>query len=277
MGFVELKCPNCGAKIQLDNTREFGFCSYCGTKLAQEKIIVEHRGKIAVDGIAEKDALLERGFGFIKEGQFEQAASRFDRALDVDPHCYDAYLGKLMCDVKVRTVQGLSSYPIPLDVYPSYHNALKYADVKQRQFLKNANQTIVDRINAKKRKSLRNWLIFASAVLLALLVLFGYTLSSRRLFLNKSNMIEYVYGQWQELNSNRNRFVVFDADGDASCYRVENGKKNDFIIDSDVKYRPLLGTLYIDDNRYILLKNGTIEKREIIGYVNKFERVVESN
>ena len=277
MGFVELKCPNCGAKIQLDNTREFGFCSYCGIKLVQEKIVVEHRGKISVDGIAEKSALLERAYGFISEGQFEQANARFDRVLDIDPHCYDAYLGKLMCEVKVRTMQGLSTHPIPLEIYPSYHNALRYADDNQRRFLTDTNQIIINRIKAKKRKSLRNWLIFASAVLLSLLILFGYTLSNRRLFTNKSSMVEYVYGQWQELNSNRNQFVVFDSDGDVSSYRVKNGERTDFIFDSDVKFHPFLGTLYINGNRYVLLKNGTIEKREIIGYVNIFERVAESN
>ena len=30
---LQLKCPNCGADITLDVTRDFGFCSYCGTKV----------------------------------------------------------------------------------------------------------------------------------------------------------------------------------------------------------------------------------------------------
>ncbi len=32
MRIVELKCPNCGATIQVDEDRDFCFCSYCGTK-----------------------------------------------------------------------------------------------------------------------------------------------------------------------------------------------------------------------------------------------------
>ena len=30
---IDLKCPNCSASISLDETREYGFCSYCGTKI----------------------------------------------------------------------------------------------------------------------------------------------------------------------------------------------------------------------------------------------------
>ena len=43
MPFIALKCPSCGAEIQMDNTREFGFCQYCGTKVIQDKQIIEKR------------------------------------------------------------------------------------------------------------------------------------------------------------------------------------------------------------------------------------------
>ena len=33
MSIVNVKCPNCGASIQLDSDREEGFCSYCGSKV----------------------------------------------------------------------------------------------------------------------------------------------------------------------------------------------------------------------------------------------------
>lgn len=34
MRLMELKCPNCGVSIQVDEERDFCFCSYCGTKCA---------------------------------------------------------------------------------------------------------------------------------------------------------------------------------------------------------------------------------------------------
>ena len=45
MGMVALKCPACGADIQLDDSREFGFCNYCGTKVIVTPGMVE-LGKI---------------------------------------------------------------------------------------------------------------------------------------------------------------------------------------------------------------------------------------
>ena len=33
MAIRALKCPSCGADITLDDTREYGFCSYCGSRI----------------------------------------------------------------------------------------------------------------------------------------------------------------------------------------------------------------------------------------------------
>ena len=37
MNVIKLVCPNCKANIELDDSREFGFCQYCGTKILLEK------------------------------------------------------------------------------------------------------------------------------------------------------------------------------------------------------------------------------------------------
>ena len=33
MAVRALKCPSCGADITLDDSREFGFCAYCGSRI----------------------------------------------------------------------------------------------------------------------------------------------------------------------------------------------------------------------------------------------------
>ncbi|MBO4569216.1 MAG: hypothetical protein J5674_04580 [Candidatus Methanomethylophilaceae archaeon] len=33
MAIVAIKCPSCHGDVQLDDSREFGFCVYCGTKI----------------------------------------------------------------------------------------------------------------------------------------------------------------------------------------------------------------------------------------------------
>ena len=39
MAFVATKCTQCGADIQIDDSKESGFCSNCGTKFTTEKLI----------------------------------------------------------------------------------------------------------------------------------------------------------------------------------------------------------------------------------------------
>ena len=67
MGFIKLTCPNCGANVDIDEKREMAFCTFCGTKLVQDKLIIEHTGKVSVDGIADEKSLLERATLFIEE------------------------------------------------------------------------------------------------------------------------------------------------------------------------------------------------------------------
>lgn len=43
MATVTLKCPNCGGSLEFDDSREFGFCQFCGHKLMiQQEIMHIH-------------------------------------------------------------------------------------------------------------------------------------------------------------------------------------------------------------------------------------------
>lgn len=75
---LQLKCPNCGANITLDNTRDFGFCSYCGTKILLDEY------KKRVDGVPGIDNLLLRADDFLKKGDAEKAKEYYNRVLDID-------------------------------------------------------------------------------------------------------------------------------------------------------------------------------------------------
>ena len=37
MNMQVVTCPNCNGQVQIDASREFGFCSYCGTKIVFER------------------------------------------------------------------------------------------------------------------------------------------------------------------------------------------------------------------------------------------------
>ncbi len=36
MTLVPMKCPGCGGEIQLDDSKEFGFCMFCGAKIQND-------------------------------------------------------------------------------------------------------------------------------------------------------------------------------------------------------------------------------------------------
>ena len=37
MAYIALICPKCGASLELEDNREFGFCQYCGTRIMIEQ------------------------------------------------------------------------------------------------------------------------------------------------------------------------------------------------------------------------------------------------
>lgn len=63
---LQLKCPNCGADIALDDTRDFGFCSYCGTKVLLDEY------KKRVDGVPGGANLLLRAEDFLKKAMLKK-------------------------------------------------------------------------------------------------------------------------------------------------------------------------------------------------------------
>ena len=81
-----LMCPQCGATITLDNTREFGFCSYCGVKIQiHETVICEHRGEINLEGVATANSIAKKGFMDLAQENYEKAYTTFEKAQEIDP------------------------------------------------------------------------------------------------------------------------------------------------------------------------------------------------
>ena len=85
MGFVSLTCPKCGAPVELDESREYGFCQFCGTKITQEKVVVEHRGSVAVNHAEEISNCLRRAEDLYQRGSTLEAEFYYDRVLSMDP------------------------------------------------------------------------------------------------------------------------------------------------------------------------------------------------
>ena len=85
-------------------------------------------------------ALLERAFMFLEDGDWAKADIYCESVLDQEPKCAEAYLGKLMAEVKVRKKEDLSKAKEPLDQSDSYTKVMRFADESLRESLSKAKE-----------------------------------------------------------------------------------------------------------------------------------------
>lgn len=161
MGFTAVKCPSCGANVELDDSRDFGFCTYCGAKIVQDKIIVEHRGSVTIEGTATKETLLERAKIMLRDGDFTGADKTYDRVLDIDPHCAAAYFGRELCAIGVRGEAGLANYNRSILNDGFYLQALDFAAEDERKRYEDLGELTRDNQMQKERNTRRSSLYSA--------------------------------------------------------------------------------------------------------------------
>ena len=152
MSLVVVKCPQCGAELNTVDDRDFMFCSYCGSKVAFEKQLVEISGTITVDGIASSDAVIDRAEFFMSSKDFDRAISYFDKALDLNPRCSRAHWNLLLCKNQCSSNEELLATAKPIDNYPEYKNAVKFAEASERTIYESICQTITDKISSSNAK-----------------------------------------------------------------------------------------------------------------------------
>ena len=94
MSIKNIKCPNCGGSIQIEDSLEKGFCMYCGGVIIVQdeiqKIKIEHTGKVEVSGKVQIDdsqkmhnflCIAERAF---EVGDFREAYTYYNKVLECD-------------------------------------------------------------------------------------------------------------------------------------------------------------------------------------------------
>lgn len=84
--------------------------------------------------------LLERAFMFLEDGDWDKADIYCESVLDQNPKCAEAYLGKLMAEVKIRKKEDLSKAKEPLDRSDNYRKVMRFADESLRERLSNAKE-----------------------------------------------------------------------------------------------------------------------------------------
>ncbi len=91
------------------------------------------------------DALLERVYLSIEDGEFEKADELCEMVLNIDARNARAYLGKLLASLKSPKIEGLEYQAEPFDLHPQYKKILRFGDEQLVSQLQAYNQSIRDR------------------------------------------------------------------------------------------------------------------------------------
>lgn len=100
--------------------------------------------------------LLRRVYLFLEDGDWSSADEYCEKVLDLEPECGEAYLGKLMIDLKIRRREKLSEQTEPFDNNPYYQKALRFGDAKLQNELEGYISTIKNRAERERLLAIYN-------------------------------------------------------------------------------------------------------------------------
>jgi len=90
-------------------------------------------------------ALVKRGFLALEDGEWEKADEFFEQALNQNAEDAQAYLGKLMAELKVSKEENLIECKEPFENMSNYQKALRFADDNLKKTLKGYVLSISER------------------------------------------------------------------------------------------------------------------------------------
>ena len=108
------------------------------------------------------DALLKRAYIFLEDGNWQEANAYCERVLDNDPENAQAYLGKLLAELKVKSSSDLVHCARPFSDNKNYHKAIRFGDERLRSELNGYIDAIQKRI-ADRERDIEKYKIYEEA------------------------------------------------------------------------------------------------------------------
>ncbi len=116
-------------------------------KASKEKIVLNN------DNV-DVAPLLERGFHFLEDQDWDNADEFFEAVLNQDPKNASAYLGKLFADLEISKFENLSSFYTTFSDNKNYEKIMRFADSELKEKVKNCNKIIARRLDDARKKDL---------------------------------------------------------------------------------------------------------------------------
>ena len=98
-----------------------------------------------VDSSANTAPLLRRAYLFLEDGDWASANEYCEKVLDQNPECGEAYLGKLMAELRIRRRELLAEQKTTFDQNPNYQKAIRFGDEKLKKELNAAVSAVAQR------------------------------------------------------------------------------------------------------------------------------------
>ncbi len=94
-------------------------------------------------------ALVDRGFLLLEDGDWNHAGECLQKALDDSPRNAEAFLGMLMVELKIKYKEDLSQSEVLFDENKNYRMVLRYGDEELRNFVIRANNNVKENAGNK--------------------------------------------------------------------------------------------------------------------------------
>jgi TolA-binding protein len=152
-----INCNTCGKAVPDDSE----FCPFCGNKIIS--VVDEHIDASEQLHLYQPSALLTRAFLFIEEESFDKADNYLEVVLNQEPENAQAYLGKLMVELRVKCKKDLVNCDTPFDCSKNYQKIVRFADKSLIDELEGYIFIIKER-NAAQAEEKRKDTIYCEAV-----------------------------------------------------------------------------------------------------------------
>lgn len=164
--FVAAKCTQCGANIEVDDSKDAGICSYCSMAYITQKAINNYNTHITNNITkniygrekTEAEEYLSSAETFLKLKDYEKATKAFLQAAESNPNDYRSWLGLMRSETKNLT--DLSN----LSHIEHHRRALAVANEEESEIINNLcaeylrqskrHRDRIDEFNKKRKWSL---------------------------------------------------------------------------------------------------------------------------
>ena len=125
-----------------------------------ERILDKSKGKAIKETIVVNNdntdvaPLLERGFMFLEDKEWDRADEFFENVLNKDPKNAQAYLGKLLADLEVSSFDKLSEFHTTFSDSSNYEKIMRFGDNDLKESVKKCNDIIARRIEEARKKAI---------------------------------------------------------------------------------------------------------------------------